>query len=184
MIMAMDKWKTEYMKYSWFEPGHFVSCEVKVWVAQLCPTLFDPMDCSRPGSSIYGDSPGKNIGEGCQALLQGVFPTQRSNRGLPHCGQILYCLSHQGSLLQSKPQSPHFCEDIHYCNIQNKVDVILKKGFEIVTWYIKIMPPIIGLQAVTITKNKPYVPFLVHETNSYNIPFAWISRFNTASVYK
>ena len=26
----------------------------------------------------------------------GIFPTQRSNSGLPHCGQTLYCLSHQG----------------------------------------------------------------------------------------
>ena len=41
------------------------------------------------------DSPGKNTGVGCYALLQGIFPIQRSNPGLPHCRQILYCLSHQ-----------------------------------------------------------------------------------------
>ena len=34
---------------------------------------------------------------GCHSLLQGVFPTQGSNPGLPHCRQILYSLSHQGS---------------------------------------------------------------------------------------
>ena len=34
---------------------------------------------------------------GCHALLQGIFPTQGSNPGLPHCRQILYHLSHQGS---------------------------------------------------------------------------------------
>ena len=28
--------------------------EVKVLVAQLCPTLCDPMDCSPPGSSVHG----------------------------------------------------------------------------------------------------------------------------------
>ena len=38
---------------------------------------------------------GKNTGVGCHALLQGIFPTQRLNLGLPHCRQILYCLSHQ-----------------------------------------------------------------------------------------
>ena len=43
------------------------------------------------------DSPGKNTGVGCHALLQGIFPTQRSNPGLPHCGRIFYQLSHQGS---------------------------------------------------------------------------------------
>ena len=34
------------------------------------------MDCSPPGCSVHGDSPGKNIGVGCHALLQGIFPTQ------------------------------------------------------------------------------------------------------------
>ena len=66
-------------------------------VAQSSLTLCDPMDCSLPGSSVSGDSPGKNTGVGCQALLQGLFPTQGSNPGLPHCRQILYRLSHQGS---------------------------------------------------------------------------------------
>ena len=65
--------------------------------AQLCPTLCDPMDCSPPGSSVHGDSPGKNIGVGCLALLQGIFPTQGLNPGLLHCRWILYHLSHQGS---------------------------------------------------------------------------------------
>ena len=68
-------------------------------VAQSCPTLWDPMDCSPPGSSVHGDSPGKNTGVGCHALLQGIFPTQGSNPGLLHCRRILYRLSHQGSSL-------------------------------------------------------------------------------------
>ena len=40
------------------------------------------------------DSPGKNTGVGGHSLLQGIFPTQGLNRGLLHCRQILYCLSH------------------------------------------------------------------------------------------
>ena len=67
-------------------------------VAQSCPALCDPTDCSPPGSSVHGDSPGQNAGVGCQALLQGIFPTQGSNPGLAHCRRILYRLSHQGSL--------------------------------------------------------------------------------------
>ena len=43
------------------------------------------------------NSPGKNAGIGCHALLQGIFPTEGSNPGLQHCRQILYQLSHQGS---------------------------------------------------------------------------------------
>ena len=66
-------------------------------VAQSCPTLCNLIDCSPPGFSIHGDSPGKNTGVGCHALLQGIFPTQGSNPGLLHCRRILYHLSHQGS---------------------------------------------------------------------------------------
>ena len=52
---------------------------------QSCPTLCNTMDCSPPGSSVH-DSPGKNTGASCHALLQGIFPTQRLNLhllGLP-----------------------------------------------------------------------------------------------------
>ena len=70
-------------------------------VAQSCPTLYNPMDCSPPGFSVQGDSPGQNTGVGCHALLQGIFLTQGSNPGLLHCRQILYCLSHQGSCIPS-----------------------------------------------------------------------------------
>ena len=66
-------------------------------VTQSCLTLCDPMDCSQPGSSAHGDSPGKNTGVGCHALLQGIFPTQGSNPCLLYCRWILYHLSHQGS---------------------------------------------------------------------------------------
>ena len=61
---------------------------------QSCPTLCNPMDCSPPGSSVHGNSPGKNTGVGCHALLQGILPTQGSNPGLLHCR-----LGHKGSLM-------------------------------------------------------------------------------------
>jgi len=43
------------------------------------------------------DFPDKSTGVGCHFLLQGIFPTQGSNPGLPHCRQTLYRLSHQGN---------------------------------------------------------------------------------------
>ena len=43
------------------------------------------------------NSPGQNTEVGSFSLLQGIFPTQGSNQGLPHCKQILYQLSHKGS---------------------------------------------------------------------------------------
>ena len=72
----------------------FLISVVLCLVAHSCVTLCDPMDCSPPGSSVK-DSVGKN-GVSYHALLQGVFPTYRSNPGLPHC-RILYHMKHQGS---------------------------------------------------------------------------------------
>ena len=43
------------------------------------------------------NSPGQNTGRGSLSLLQGIFPTQGLNPGLPPCGQILYQLRHKGS---------------------------------------------------------------------------------------
>ena len=53
-------------------------------VIQSCLTLCKSMDCSLPGSSVHGDSPGKNTRVGCHALFQGIFPTQGLNPG--SCG--------------------------------------------------------------------------------------------------
>jgi len=66
---------------------------VKVKVAQSCPTLCDPMDYT------YSpwNSPSQNTGVGSLSLLQGIFPTQGLNPGLPHYRQILYQLSYKGS---------------------------------------------------------------------------------------
>ena len=44
------------------------------------------------------NTPGQIAGVGSSSLLQGIFPTQGLNPGLPHCRQILYQLSHHGSL--------------------------------------------------------------------------------------
>ena len=84
-------------------------------------TLCNTMDCSSPGSSVHGDSPGKNTGVGCHALLQGIFPPQGSNPGLLHCRRILYHLSHQGS-----PYS-HYIDNIHY---------IIKKKIVYIIYYV------------------------------------------------
>ena len=43
------------------------------------------------------NSPDQNTGVGSLSLLQGIFPTQGSNPGLPHFMEILYQLSHKGS---------------------------------------------------------------------------------------
>ena len=63
-------------------------------VTQLCPTLWNPMDCSPPGSFAHGISPGKKTGVGCHFLLQGIFLTQGWILAPLHCRQTHYYLSH------------------------------------------------------------------------------------------
>ena len=81
-------------------------------VAQPCPTLCNLMNYSLPGSSVHGNSPGKSTGVGSHSLLQGIFPTQGSNPGLPHCRQILYQLSYKGNPFYSYLKAKR-----HHCGI-------------------------------------------------------------------
>ena len=58
-------------------------------VARSCPTLCDPMDCSLPGSSLYGILQARALEWVAIFLLQGIFLTQESNPGLPHSRKTL-----------------------------------------------------------------------------------------------
>ena len=75
-------------------------------VAKSCPTLCDPMDYSVLGSSVMGLS-SMNTGVGCHFLLQGIFPTQRSN---PH---LLHVLNGHMDSLPLSHQERYVSEEIH-----------------------------------------------------------------------
>ena len=60
-------------------------------VAQSCPTLSDPMDCSLPGSSIHGIFPGKSTGVGCHCLLQLPYMTVRNQAPIVFNTLEVYC---------------------------------------------------------------------------------------------
>ena len=69
----------------------------------------NPLDCSPPGSSVHEDSPGKNTGVGCHALLQGVPPGDPPN-------------------LEIEPRSPSLQADslpseplMHACSLEEKL---------------------------------------------------------------
>ena len=66
------------------------------WESESCSVVSDslqPAGLYSPWNSL-----GQNTLVGSHSLLQGIFPTQGSNPGLPHCRRILYQLSHQGRL--------------------------------------------------------------------------------------
>ena len=72
--------------------------ECKNWTIKKAESHSVMSDSLWPhGLYIPWNSPGQNTGVGSLSLLQGIFPTQGSNPGLPHCRHILYQLSQRGS---------------------------------------------------------------------------------------
>ena len=71
MVINILKWKWNSLSHVWLLVTH---------------GLYSPWN-----------SPGQNPGVGSLSLLQGIFPTQGSNPGLPHCRWVLYQLSHKGN---------------------------------------------------------------------------------------
>ena len=93
VFAASEKLSSLLLPTAWRKKNGRGSKWSEVLVAQLCLTLYDPSDCSPLGFSIHGDSPGKNTGVGCHALLQGIFLTQKLNWSRLCCWQILYQLN-------------------------------------------------------------------------------------------
>ena len=92
-----------------FFPRESVSCSIVS--DSLRPHGLQPAWLLCPWNSL-----GKNTGVGSQSLLQGIFSSKGSNRGLLHCKQILYSLSHQGnaSIISHSPvldPGPPFPQD-------------------------------------------------------------------------
>ena len=97
----------------------------KVKVTQSRPTLCNPMDCA------YSpwNSPGQNTGVGSHCLLQGIFPTQRLNPGLPHCRWILYQLSHKVS-----PRMMWRADSFEKTLMLEKIEGRRRKGWQRMRW--------------------------------------------------
>ena len=104
----------------------------RAFCAVLCLALGNPMDFSPPRASAHGDSPGKNTGLGCHALLQRIFPTQGSNPGVLHCRRILSCLNHQGSP----------CNALYPCNITSSFSSPFPPCSSYNAWFLDPLLPV------------------------------------------
>ena len=175
-------------------------CAVLCLVAQSCPTLCDPRDCSPPGSSVHGDSAGKNTGIGCHDL-QGILLTQGSNPGLPHCRSILDHLSHQGSPLLTissvqllsrvwlfvTPWTAAHQASIHHQLLElaqthvHQVSDAFQPSHPL--WSPSIFPSIRVLMTLNLTMNKLQQPASA-QTNIKNVPLSnMISHRRTCRVW-
>ena len=80
----------------------FMRVSAAVSAAKSRPTLLRPHRLYPAGLLCAWDFPGKIPGVGRHFLLQGIFVTQGSNPGFPHCGQTLFQLSHQEARMGRK----------------------------------------------------------------------------------
>ena len=69
--------------------------ETCVWLSATPRTIGLYSPWTSPGLYSPWNSPGQKDGVASLSLLQGIFPTQGLNWGLPHCRQILYQVSHK-----------------------------------------------------------------------------------------
>ena len=92
---------------------------VCVLVTQLCLTLWDPVDCTPPGSPVHGILQATTLEQVPIPFSRGIFPTQGLTPGVLHCRQIPYHLSHQRSpsgpyaAAKSLQLCPTLCDPMH-----------------------------------------------------------------------
>ena len=80
--------------------GSFVHGIFQVRILECFAISFSKSEsCSGMSDSLWPEVSRQAIGVSSLSFLQGIFPTQGSNTGLPHCRQILHQLSHKGSPL-------------------------------------------------------------------------------------
>ena len=125
ILLKMRSLKSSIKESGCRKPCRYKSCKsvVKNPLSSHCVTLKSksrvsrsvmsnsvrPMDWSLPGFSVH-EILQQEYWSGLPFFLQGIFPTQGLNPSLLHCRQILYHLSHQGSLCGPKCLCPcHHC---------------------------------------------------------------------------
>ena len=101
--------------------------------SEICPVVSDFLQPH--GLYSLWNSPGQNTGVGSLSLLQGIFPTQGSNLGLPYCRRILDQLCHKGS--------PRILEWVAYpyssgsSQLNNQTEVSCTAGRLFTNWAIR-----------------------------------------------
>ena len=108
------------------------------------------------------NSPGQNTGVGSLSLLQGIFPSQRSNPGLMHCRQILYQLSHKGS--------PRILKWVAYpfSSGSSRTRVCCIAGRFFTNWAIR-EAHVIGPFAITFILGECLCTYLIFESKSLSL---------------
>ena len=75
------------------------------WIAQSCPTLCDPMDCSLPGFSVNGIFQAGVLEWVAISFSRGSSWSRDQTQVSCICRQMLYPLKHQGSPTVFSPET-------------------------------------------------------------------------------
>ena len=113
-------------------------CAVFCLVAQSCLTLCNPMDCSPPGSSVHGNSPGKNTGVGCHASRGSSQPSVRTQVSCLE-GRFFYSLNRSGSPRILEWVAIPFSRGSSLPRNQTGVSCIIGRFFT--TWATRVLNP-------------------------------------------
>ena len=88
-ILWCSAFFTVQLSHLYMTTGKTMKSESEIEVPQSCLTLCDPVDCSPPGSSIYGILQARILEWVAIFFSRGIFPTQGLNPGLLNCRQTL-----------------------------------------------------------------------------------------------
>ena len=103
LYLEQQQWKDKNFPSDWGVRREYVPSTHLCVPDQLCLTLCNPMECSPPGSSVHGDSPGKNTGVGVAISFSRASSQPRDPTWVNKC-----LLTWQaGSLLLCHLRSPH-----------------------------------------------------------------------------
>ena len=96
-----------------------------VLVTQSCPTLWDPMDCSPPGSSVHGILQARILEWVAIPFSRGSSWPKDQTWVSVHCRWVLYCLSHQ--------RRPGGLQGRHWAHPDNPEQPLYLKGLNLIT---------------------------------------------------
>ena len=155
--------------------AYTVTCVYHLQVVVLLCTLlwkWKSLNCVRLLATPW-NSPGQNTGVGSLSLLQEIFPTRESNPCLPHCGRILYQLSHKGSPIQYSTEPSAI---VQYVYFEHRMSGSKRKSSDDVACTAKKHQAITMETKVKIIKRVEWGLKMVEVTCSYNTELLAVQR--------
>ena len=155
-----------------FGPYTFMFCLYSI-INRLKVKVFDSLWPHGPYSPW--NSPGQDTGVGSLSLLQGIFPTQGSKPGLPHCRLIFYQLSHKGSPRTLEWVAYPFCSRFSWP--RNEAGVPCIAGGFFTSWDIRNQQ-ITKLQILLEKEGKNLIPNIACLISPFLSFYEWKKKIN------